>query len=100
MARFHGKWSGEIIVDAFRLPARGEDVPEEFFSWCMDVGFAHWLSGYDESIDIIEADGSITTVEPEQWIVKGIDGHFRACDHIAFIGAFEPEGHHAEAEAT
>lgn len=97
--RYRAKWT-TAVVDAYRLPAHGEDVPDSFTEWCQEVGFTDWFSGNDESLDIVASDGSLMTAQPGEWIVKGIDDEFRPCDHVSFLGAFEPEKANAEAQAA
>lgn len=81
----------DVVVDAYRLPEQGEDVPDAFFDWCVAVGFEEWCSGRDESIDILDHEGTgvAYTVQPGAWIIKGMDSVFRSMPHGDFIAAFE-----------
>lgn len=91
MTQYHMKMglTRDVAVHAYRLPEEGEDVPDSFFDWCSSVGFEHWTSGRDETIDIPDADGHIWTAQPGDWIIKGVDGQFRPVPHADFTAAFE-----------
>ena len=62
-------------VEAFQLPARGDEDTGAFMDWACEVGFTGWESGRDESLDIY-VEGSWVNVAPGDWVVKVADGVF------------------------
>lgn len=75
-------------VDAFQLPARGDEDTGAFMDWAREVGFTGWESGRDESIDMCTSSpdgrGFWTNVAPEDWVVKDADGVFVRLESEAF----------------
>lgn len=78
-----------VVIEAFQLPAAGEDVPEEFHQWCAKVGFDNWTSERDESLAIQTLEG-IMTASPSDWIIKGVKGEFYPCKPDIFTATYEP----------
>lgn len=82
-----------VIIDAYQLPAVGEDVPDSFHEWCQKVGFDTFESGRDETLIIPTLEGEMTAA-PGDWIIRGVKGEFYPCKPDIFAATYEP----AEAE--
>lgn len=80
---------GLVIVDAYRLPERGEDVPESFHDWCNEVDFHNFESGRDETLLIPTLEG-VMEAQPGDWIIKGVEGEFYPCKPSIFEATYEP----------
>lgn len=78
-----------VVIDAYQLPATGEDVPESFHEWCEEVGFEHFESGRHESLIIPTLEGTMEA-SPGDWIIKGVAGEFYPCKPDIFAATYEP----------
>lgn len=78
-----------VVIDAYRLPAAGEDVPDSFHQWCEEVGFTEFESGRDETLVIPTLEGAMTA-QPGDWIIKGVNGEFYPCKPDIFDKTYEP----------
>lgn len=78
-----------VVIDAFQLPAAGEDVSEAFHEWCNEVGFVNWTSERDETLAIQTLEG-VMTAQPGDWIIKGVKGEFYPCKPDIFAATYEP----------
>lgn len=78
-----------VVVEAFRLPGPGQDVPQDFHDWCDRVGFHNYISGRDETL-IIETPEGQMWANPGDWIIRGVRGEFYPCKHEIFEATYEP----------
>lgn len=77
-----------VVIDAYRLPLAGEDVPASFEAWCDEVGFHDFESGRDETLLIPTLEGTMTA-SPGDWIIKGTAGEFYPCKPGIFAAIYE-----------
>ena len=78
-----------VVINAFQLPAAGEDVPDAFHEWCERVGFTNFESGRDETLLIRTLEG-VMEAAPGDWIIKGVKGEFYPCKPDIFAATYEP----------
>jgi len=71
-----------VVIEAFRLPERGDFNMEPFFKWADEVGFSSYGSVRDEAMEI-------KTLEPSDWIIKGVKGEFYPCKPDIFEATYE-----------
>lgn len=86
------------MIDAYQLPAAGEDVPDSFHQWCDEVGFHDHESGRDETLLIQTLEG-VMEARPGDWIIKGVAGEFYPCKPDIFEATYEAPGHQSEGVA-
>lgn len=86
MAKYRKK---PVVIEAYQLPAAGEDVPESFHKWATEVGFINWTSERDETLAIQTLEG-VMTAQPGDWIIKGVKGEFYPCKPDIFAATYEP----------
>lgn len=79
-----------VVVDAYQLPAAGQDLPESFQQWCERVGFTEFESGRDETLVIPTLEGDMTA-QPGDWIIRGVRGEFYPCKPDIFAATYEAE---------
>lgn len=77
-----------VVIEAYQLPAAGEDVPESFHDWCETVGFHNFESGRDETLIIPTLEGD-HTASPGDWIIRGVKGEFYPCKPDIFAMTYE-----------
>lgn len=80
-----------VVVEAYRLPSAGEDVPHSFYDWVDEVGFSQWESDRDEGLLIKTLEG-VMRADPGDWIIKGVAGEFYPCKPDIFAATYEPAG--------
>ena len=78
-----------VVIEAYRLPAAGEDVPDSFEQWCDEVGFTAFESDRDEGMLIPTLEGTMRA-DPGDWIIKGVKGEFYPCKPDIFAATYEP----------
>lgn len=78
-----------VVVDAYHLPAAGQDLPESFQQWCERVGFTEFESGRYETLVIPSLEGDLIA-QPGDWIIKGVQGEFYPCKPDIFAATYEP----------
>lgn len=78
-----------VVIEAFQLPAAGQDVPDAFHDWCERVGFTDFESDRDEGLAITTLEG-VMRADPGDWIIKGIKGEFYPCKPDIFAATYEP----------
>ena len=78
-----------IVIDAYQLPAAGEDIPDSFEQWCDEVGFTAFESDRDEGLLIPTLEGTMRA-DPGDWIIKGVKGEFYPCKPDIFEATYEP----------
>ncbi|WP_398498152.1 hypothetical protein [Variovorax sp.] len=81
--------SKPVEVEAFQLPAAGQDVPDAFHEWCERVGFSHFESGRDETLLITTPEG-VMEAQPGDWIICGVLGEFYPCKPGVFAATYVP----------
>lgn len=86
MAQFRKK---PVVIEAYQLPAAGEDVPASFEQWCEAVGFTAFESDRDEGLLIHTLEGTMRA-GPGDWIIKGVKGEFYPCKPDIFASTYEP----------
>lgn len=77
-----------VVIDAYQLPAAGQDVPASFEVWCDEVRFDGFESGRDETLIIKTLEGDMTA-SPGDWIIKGVKGEFYPCKPDIFSATYE-----------
>lgn len=77
-----------IVVEAYQLPAAGEDVPDSFEQWCEEVNFHGFVSDRDEGMIVETTQGPIRA-DPGDWIIKGVTGEFYPCKPDAFAATYD-----------
>ncbi len=85
MAKFRKK---PVVIDAFKLPERGDFNLEPFFKWADEVGFSSYGSERDEALEIQTLEG-LMTAQPGDWIIKGVKGEFYPCKPDIFEATYE-----------
>ena len=78
-----------VVIEAYRLPSAGEDVPHSFYEWVDEVGFSQWESDHDEGLLIKTLEG-VMRADPCDWIIKGVAGEFYPCKPDIFAATYEP----------
>lgn len=78
-----------VVIEAYRLPSAGEDVPHSFYEWVDEVGFSQWESDRDEGLLIKTLEG-VMRADPGDWIIKGVAGEFYPCKPDIFAATYEP----------
>lgn len=77
-----------VVVEAYRLPAAGEDVPDSFYDWCDKFGFTAFESDRDEGMLIHTLEG-VMRADPGDWIIKGVAGEFYPIKDEIFMDTYE-----------
>lgn len=85
MAQFRKK---PVVIEAFQLPARGDDNVAPFLAWADAVGFENFTSERDETMAITTLEG-VMTAEPGDWIIKGVKGEFYPCKPEIFALTYD-----------
>ena len=82
----------QILVEAYRLPPRGDFNLDGFHAWCDQVGFHNWESGRDETLLILYPNSTVE-VPPGGWVIKAPDGYMYGFPHETFekLYAMGPE---------
>jgi len=84
MAKYRKK---PVVVDAWRVPARGEVPSDELIDLVQENG---WI-GDDEGILIQTLEGDMLAL-PNDWIIKGVAGEFYPCKPDIFEQTYEKAG--------
>jgi len=78
-----------VLVEAFKLPERGDFNTDPFIEWAEKVGL-DYESGRDETL-IIETVHSVSVeAQPGDWIVKRAEGDFYPSSPESFENTFIP----------
>ena len=77
-----------VVIEAIKLPERGDDNLDAFHAWCEEVGFKDFSSGRDETLEIFTLEGTMTA-QPGDWIIKGVKGEFYPCKPDIFEATYE-----------
>ena len=85
MAKYRKK---PVVIDAYQLPAYGEDIPDSFHEWCNEVGFHNFNSERDQTLSIPTLEGD-HMANPSDWIIKGVAGEFYPCKPDIFKQTYE-----------
>ena len=88
MAKFRKK---PVVIEAFQLPARDEEVSAAFHDWCDAAGFTKWESGRDQTMIVHTLEGPLVG-SPGDWIIKGVKGEFYPCKPDVFEATYEETG--------
>jgi len=75
------------VVEAFRLPLRGEEPSEALLDFLNSME-REWESGRDETIVIHTLEGTMEGL-PGDWIIKGLHGEFYPCKPEIFDETYE-----------
>lgn len=78
-----------VVIEAFQLPAAGDNDTEPFLAWAEKVGFENWNSARDEGLDIETFEG-VMRADPGDWVIKGVKGEFYPCKPDIFAATYEP----------
>lgn len=77
-----------VVIDAYQLPAIGQDLPDSFHDWCQEVGFTAFESGRDETLIINTLEGEMAA-SPGDFIIRGVKGEFYPCKPEIFALTYE-----------
>jgi len=80
-----------VVIEAIRLPAAEDFDVNEFQRWADRVGFRHWASGRDGTLEIETLEGTMTA-QPGDWIIRWVKGEFYPCKPDIFATTYEPSG--------
>lgn len=93
----HGKYRKKpVVIEAYKLPDAGEDVPESFHQWCEKVGFREWENDRDEGLLLRTREG-VMRADPGDWIIRGVADEFYPCKPDIFAATYDTADTPAEA---
>lgn len=77
-----------VIIDAVRLPEKGNYDLDEFQQFVVDHRFINFESGRNEELIIHTLEGDMTA-QPGDWIIRGVKGEFYPCKPDIFEATYE-----------
>ena len=75
-----------VVIEAYQLPPEGTDATEELIEF-LQAGDIE--SDYDGGVLIHTLEGSMRG-DPEDWIIRGVNGEYYPCKPDIFKKTYEP----------